>query len=101
VQIHHDRAASIVDGRGPDVEGQAVLALPSGGVQAGAGGHGRLHARGPKTVASRVPVQSSGGRGGANRRCPTGGLAYGMPRKITTSSSATPRRLPRFVGGSL
>src|SRR3954469_23270798 len=49
---------------------------------------------GPKRVASRRPVQDSGGWGGANRNGPSGGRAYGTPRKTTTPRSSSPWRLP-------
>ena len=35
----------------------------------------------PKRVASRRPDQGGSGAGGRKRRGPTGGAAYGMPRK--------------------
>ena len=55
-------------------------------------------AGGPKAVASRTPAQASGGCGGAKRSGPTGGRAYGMPRKTATPSSTAPRSRPDVVG---
>ncbi len=46
---------------------------------------------GPKCVASNLAgAQGGGGSGGANRKLPTGGEAYGMPPK----KSMPPSRLP-------
>ena len=60
VEIDHDRAAGIVDGGGPDVEGQAVLARRGGDGQPELTAFAACMAGGPKVVASRVPVQPSG-----------------------------------------
>jgi hypothetical protein len=40
---------------------------------------------GPKTSASRVALQRSGGRGARQRRSPTGGAANGMPSQAWLS----------------
>ena len=38
----------------------------------------------PNAVAGRTRSTAGPGRGGAQRRSPTGGAAYGMPRKLST-----------------
>ena len=48
-------------------------------------------------VASRTPAHGSGGTGGQKRRGPTGGLAYGTPRKTWMPSSSLPDSLPEAV----
>ncbi len=52
---------------------------------------------GPKSNASRVPAQASGGAGAAKRSLPTGGRANGMPRKTAIPSSRRPRTAPAAV----
>ncbi len=49
---------------------------------------------GPYETASRTPLQPSAGRGAAKRSAPTGGSAYGMPRKTATPASRLPRSAP-------
>src|SRR2546421_3478755 len=39
----------------------------------------------PNCVASRTLDHAAAGRGGRQRRSPTGGAAYGMPRKASTT----------------
>ncbi len=45
-----------------------------------------MGAVGPKAPASRTPSQAAGGSGAAKRTAPTGGAAYGMPRKAAMPS---------------
>src|SRR5687768_8333215 len=54
-------------------------------------------AAGPKTTASRTPGHGSGGPGAANRADPTGGRAYGTPRKTTRGPSEEPVSRPDAV----
>src|SRR5690348_11065159 len=59
----------------------------------------------PKLVASRTPGHFSAGCGGCQRDGPTGGAAYGIPRKIRTWPSllSLPRTFPVrvFTTGAL
>src|SRR5438046_949396 len=48
----------------------------------------------PNLVASRTPFQVGKGCGGRQRYSPTGGAAYGIPLKMETSPSVTPRKIP-------
>src|SRR5690349_7505657 len=48
----------------------------------------------PQATASRRPLQAGAGRGGRQRTPPTGGAAYGMPRKPTTAPPPAPRSSP-------
>lgn len=52
---------------------------------------------GPNEVAGRTPSQGAAGAGGANRRSPTGGAAYGMPLKTSTPSRSVPSTAPWVV----
>ena len=54
-------------------------------------------APGPETNASRTPAQGFGGSGARRRSGPTGGAAYGMPRKANTPRRSNPRTLPLRV----
>src|SRR5580658_6373591 len=51
---------------------------------------------GPKSVASRIPLQALTGAGSRHRRSPTGGSAKGRPRNAAPSGfgSTRPRTLP-------
>ena len=51
-------------------------------------GSSRCGCAAPKRVASRVPRQRGAGCGGRRRSAPTGGAAYGMPRKAATRARA-------------
>src|SRR5215213_3750100 len=51
----------------------------------------------PYRVASRTPGQAAAGWGGAQRRVPTGGAAYGMPKKLSMPPPVVPRTAPRSV----
>ena len=53
----------------------------------------------PKVVTFFTEVHGVGGCGGRHRRSPTGGRAYGMPRKAACfeSGSIKPCTLPAFV----
>src|SRR5262249_3888286 len=51
----------------------------------------------PNVVAARSAVHLSTGWGARQRRSPTGGLAYGMPLKVTMPLSATPTTGPASV----
>ncbi len=53
----------------------------SGSSAAYVGVYGTLGAVGPYAPASRTPSQAAGGAGAAKRSAPTGGAAYGTPRK--------------------
>src|SRR5262245_10079146 len=52
---------------------------------------------GPSLRVSRTPCPAVAGRGGANRSSPTGGAAYGTPRKTAMSFSWAPRIWPAVV----
>src|SRR6478752_1068934 len=52
---------------------------------------------GPYETADRTPAQPCAGRGAANRSAPTGGSAYGMPRKTASPDSWLPRSTPAAV----
>src|SRR5512146_1280576 len=72
---------------GAAVQTLSVSQFPSSAADpcvAGAAGNCACGATGPNRVASRTPSQEAAGRGAANLRSPTGGLAYGMPRKTAT-----------------
>src|SRR6478752_3767613 len=49
---------------------------------------------GPYETADRTPAQPRAGRGAAKRSAPTGGSAYGMPRKTASPASRLPRSTP-------
>ena len=51
----------------------------------------------PTAVALSVAVQDAGGRGGAQRRLPTGGAAYGMPSHSLTPLTTMPQTGPLEV----
>src|SRR6516164_6074218 len=51
----------------------------------------------PKEVALSVTVQGSAGSGGAQRRSPTGGAAYGMPSHSFTPLTTMPQTGPLEV----
>src|SRR6185295_2629919 len=51
----------------------------------------------PKLLASRSPCHAGKGWGGRQRWSPTGGAAYGIPLKLETSPSVTPRTIPDVV----
>jgi hypothetical protein len=48
-------------------------------------------------VASRSPLQGFTGCGGLQRNSPTGAAAKGIPLKMDTSPSVTPRTIPEAV----
>lgn len=52
---------------------------------------------GPSWLASRGSVEGFTGAGGNQRRSPTGGAAYGMPRKTSRSPSTVPWTGPAVV----
>src|SRR5690348_3319015 len=52
---------------------------------------------GAKLVAARTPDQCAAGCGGCQRRAPTGGAAYGMPRNSLMVPVDVPRRAPSGV----
>src|SRR3954452_13378348 len=54
-------------------------------------------AMGPKRVASRTPLHGCTGCGGRKRRSPTGGAAYGMPRKSRIPTWTHPVTAPVVV----
>ena len=62
----------------------------------------RWNAVGPNFLHERTLRHGSGGAGGFQRRSPTGGAAYGMPRNtaIVPSSSSAPRTRPAVVVAS-
>ena len=51
----------------------------------------------PNAVAFRVPCQAACGRGGRQRSAPTGGAAYGIPRKLRIPAATFPRTAPATV----
>src|SRR4051812_27129242 len=51
----------------------------------------------PTCVAFNVPLQGAAGRGGAQRRLPTGGAAYGMPSHSLTPFTTMPQTAPLAV----
>src|SRR4051812_48632723 len=51
----------------------------------------------PYWVAALTPVHGRTGWGARHRRAPTGGAAYGMPRKLSTPSARAPRTAPLSV----
>src|SRR5215475_15149754 len=51
----------------------------------------------PYVVASSVPCHLSTGAGGRQRRLPTGGAAYRIPRKMLTPFFTKPRTWPSAV----
>jgi len=57
----------------------------------------------PNLLASRTPSHGGKGWGGRQRLSPTGAAANGIPLKLETSPSVTPRTIPvdvRTVGAS-
>src|SRR3954454_19967898 len=48
----------------------------------------------PYCVADLIPLHHGAGWGARHRRLPTGGAAYGMPRKLSTPSACEPRTAP-------
>src|SRR4051794_13258154 len=54
----------------------------------------------PYDTASRTPDQGCAGRGGRHRSGPTGGRAYGTPRKLSTAPALAPRRSPVWTRAS-
>src|SRR4051812_37363020 len=52
---------------------------------------------GASSVASRSAVNAAGATGGFQRSAPTGGAAYGMPRKLRMVAVALPRTGPAVV----
>src|SRR5438445_261388 len=52
---------------------------------------------GPKATASRTPAHFVGHPGAEKRSFPSGGSAYGMPRKARAPSSTNPRTRPDCV----
>src|SRR5690606_36010398 len=48
-------------------------------------------------LASRTPSHAATGCGGRQRYSPTGAAAYGIPLKLSTLSSVTPRTIPDAV----
>src|SRR6476646_3479810 len=50
----------------------------------------------PSSRAERTPFQRGAGRGGRQRKAPTGGAAYGIPRKTVTPlvESTSPSSIP-------
>ena len=51
----------------------------------------------PNAVAFRIPSQAGCGRGGRQRSAPTGGAAYGIPRKLRIPAVTFPRTAPAAV----
>src|ERR1700740_1900899 len=51
----------------------------------------------PNCVAFFTPVHFAAGDGAFQRRLPTGGAAYGMPRKVFTLPSSLPSTVPKRV----
>src|SRR5579871_4546697 len=51
----------------------------------------------PKSVALRTPDHFAAGAGAFQRRSPTGGAAYGIPRNACTGPSALPSTSPEAV----
>src|SRR5882757_2809559 len=51
----------------------------------------------PNLLASRTPRHAGKGWVGRQRLVPTGAAAYGIPLKLETSPSVTPRRIPEAV----
>src|SRR5690242_10072342 len=98
----HTRTGSRAPGSGEGVQ-TLRLRQSSPGISgsdrywANASEYGGFGAVGPKVPASRSPSQGSGGSGGRNRRGPTGGAAYGMPRNTATPRSYRPRTAPYGV----
>ena len=51
----------------------------------------------PNSVALRPPSHFAGATGGFQRRSPTGGAAYGIPRNTRTAPSTLPSAIPEAV----
>ena len=51
----------------------------------------------PNSMASLTPFHGCGGSGGFQRHSPTGGAAYGIPRKTCTSPVASPASNPLSI----
>src|SRR6266496_3011957 len=62
---------------------------------------GPCGAIGPKRSAGLTPLHGSGGRGGRQRRSPTGGAANGMPRNCSTPDLSIPSTVPSRVSTSV
>ena len=90
-----DRQSSLIAPSGLTMDGSPPRAVTSRFMTSGSRsdcGH-----TGPSSRAERMPVHGIGGRGGVHRDAPTGGAAYGMPLKATTSlcdGSRAPSTIP-------
>src|SRR6266566_10149082 len=68
-----------------------------GEIPAESGGKAACGQSAPNVVASRSPCHATTGCVGRQRYSPTGAPAYGIPLKLDTSPSVTPRTTPEAV----